>query len=75
MNEQELLFERDGAVGVVNMNRPEKLNALSPGITGGLMRLTAEMEDDKETRVLLLKGEGRAFCAGGDVATFPTGKN
>ncbi len=75
MNEQELLFERDGAVGVVTMNRPEKLNALSPGITGGLMRLTAEMEDDKETRVLLLKGEGRAFCAGGDVATFPTGKN
>lgn len=74
MNEQELLFERDGAVGVVTLNRPEKLNALSPGITKGLIRVTAEMENDQETRALLVKGAGRAFCAGGDVATFPTGE-
>lgn len=74
MNEQELLFERDGAVGVVTLNRPEKLNALSPGISKGLMRITEEMENDQETRALLLKGAGRAFCAGGDVTGFPTGQ-
>lgn len=75
MNEQELLFERDGAVGVLTMNRPEKLNALSPGISGGLMKAAASMHDDQETRALLLRGNGRAFCAGGDVSSFPTGES
>ena len=75
MNEQqEFLFERDGAVGVMTLNRPAKLNALSPGISAGLMRVTAEMEEDRETRALVLRGAGRAFCAGGDVSGFPTGE-
>jgi 2-(1,2-epoxy-1,2-dihydrophenyl)acetyl-CoA isomerase len=74
MNEQEFLFNRDGAVGVMTLNRPAKLNALSPGITAGLLRVMREMEDDDETRALVLQGNGRAFCAGGDVAGFPTGE-
>lgn len=74
MTDQDLLFERDGAVGVITLNRPEKLNALSPGIFDGLLRVSADMENDQETRALLLKGTGRAFCAGGDVSTFPTGE-
>ncbi len=74
MDEQEFLFEREGAVGIMTMNRPAKLNALSPGITGGLMRVMKEMEDDSETRALVLHGNGRAFCAGGDVVGFPTGE-
>ncbi len=74
MNEQEFLFDHDGAVGIMTLNRPTKLNALSPGITGGLLRVMKEMEDDSETRALVLQGNGRAFCAGGDVVGFPTGE-
>jgi enoyl-CoA hydratase/carnithine racemase len=52
----------------MTLNRPEKLNALSPGITHGLLSVTKDMEENIDVRALVLRGEGRAFCAGGDVS-------
>mgnify|MGYP001299022867 FL=1 len=74
MSYKDFSFEVDGSVGVMTLNRPEKLNALSPGINHGLFSVTKDMEEDTEIRALVLRGEGRAFCAGGDVSGFPVGE-
>ncbi len=65
-----VLLERSGAVAVVTLNRPEVLNALSPGMAAGLREVMYEIEADKAVRSVVLKGAGRGFMAGGDVAGF-----
>ncbi len=74
MANEDLLFSKEGAVGIITLNRPERHNALSPGITQGILEVMKEMETDQETRALLVTGAGRSFCSGGDVPGFPTGE-
>ncbi len=63
----ELLTERVGRIAYLTLNRPERLNAL----TNDLIRLLADtvqsLADDRDIRVLVLRGAGRAFCAGYDL--------
>lgn len=59
--------ERDGAVLRLWLNRPEKLNALNGAVLRALTGVVAELEDDHEIRVVVLRGEGRAFSAGADL--------
>lgn len=69
-----LLIDRvgtDGRVGVITLNRPEKLNALSQELLFELNDALHEMEADDSIRTLVLKGSGRAFSAGYDLT--PTG--
>ena len=66
--EAEILFERRGAVGLVTLNRPRALNALSLAMLGAMQaRLDAWAGDAAVTRVVLRGRGGRAFCAGGDI--------
>jgi enoyl-CoA hydratase/carnithine racemase len=60
-------LERDGEVAVVSFNRPEKLNAWSWGPTNELCAIADELRFDTSVRAVLLRGEGRAFCAGEDL--------
>ena len=60
-------FERAGAVATVTFDRPDKLNALTFDTYADLRDLLAELPHRGDTRVLLLRGEGRSFCSGGDV--------
>jgi enoyl-CoA hydratase/carnithine racemase len=60
-------FERDGAVATVTFDRPDKLNALTFDTYADLRDLLAEIPHRGDTRVLVLRGEGRSFCSGGDV--------
>ena len=64
--------EERGEIAVVSLNRPEKLNAWNPKMQ---VELNAYLDSlnrgDYRIRALVLTGEGRAFCAGGDVLTFP----
>ncbi|MGH8838301.1 MAG: enoyl-CoA hydratase family protein [Jiangellaceae bacterium] len=60
-------FERDGAVATVTFDRPDKLNALTFDTYADLRDLLAELPHRGDTRVLVLRGEGRSFCSGGDV--------
>ncbi len=62
-----LTLERDGAVAIVTMNRPEALNALSPELLDGLAAMTKELAEDDAVRCVVITGTGRAFSAGGDV--------
>jgi enoyl-CoA hydratase len=61
-------IERDGAVATIMLDRPEKLNALSPREHRALQRILAELREDFDTRVVILTGAGRAFSAGADLA-------
>ena len=63
-------IERDGGVAHVILARPERLNALTQEMMEGLAEATLTLQTDREVRVVLLRGEGRAFCAGADVGTM-----
>ncbi len=63
----DLLGRIEGHVAVLSFNRPERRNALSSPMYGAFGRALAQIERDPSVRVLLLTGEGGAFCAGGDV--------
>lgn len=63
-----LLIERDGAVLTASMNRPDTRNALTdPNHMDELVNLCREIRRDHTVKVLVLTGEGSAFCAGGNV--------
>lgn len=70
----ELVLERQGAVLVIRLNRPEARNALTPGMMGTLGSAVIEAEADPDIRVVLLTATGhRAFCAGMDLRAFSSG--
>jgi len=63
-----LLFEMDGAVAWITLNRPESMNAMSNDMMSGLAEALDRCADDDTVRCVVLTGAGdRAFCAGGDV--------
>ena len=67
MNET-VLYEADGGIATITLNRPERLNAMTaPLLTEALEALETAASDD-EVRVVVLTGAGRGFCAGGDLS-------
>ncbi|GAB2978263.1 enoyl-CoA hydratase family protein [Streptomyces pseudoechinosporeus] len=64
---QHLRCEYVDGVATVTLARPEKLNALTFGAYADLRDLLAELSREKSVRALVLAGEGRGFCSGGDV--------
>ncbi len=67
MTQKDLLTERHGASATLCLNRPERLNALSESMATALIDAIAHAGADPTVRVVVLRGSGRAFCAGGDV--------
>ena len=61
------MFEQDGPVGIISFNRPEKLNAWAWGPTNELCAIADRLRFDTSVRVVVMRGEGRAFCAGEDL--------
>ncbi len=55
-------------VGYITLNRPEKRNALSYEFVGEIKQAFAELKNNEEAKVIILKAEGKAFCAGADLA-------
>jgi len=62
------LYAADENVGIVTMNRPEKLNAISPEFKTALVQALKTADDDPATSVVLLRANGRSFCVGYDIA-------
>ena len=68
MRSGDILFERRGAAGLVTLNRPQALNAVSLDMVRALTRQLAEWESDPEiARVIVTSNDTRAFSAGGDL--------
>jgi enoyl-CoA hydratase len=72
MSKPTVTLARDGHVGIISFNRPEKLNAWAWGPTNDLCAIADELRFDTSVRAVLLRGEGRAFCAGEDLKPEPT---
>jgi enoyl-CoA hydratase len=62
-----ILFEQRGGLGVVTLNRPQALNALTLEMIRAFDRKLTAWEADSGVQAIAVRGEGRAFCAGGDV--------
>ncbi|MET0456041.1 MAG: enoyl-CoA hydratase/isomerase family protein [Mycobacterium sp.] len=60
----------DGAVRIIVLNRPDKLNALNTELTQALHDALVESDRDPAVRALVLAGAGRGFCAGADLSEF-----
>jgi enoyl-CoA hydratase len=69
---ENLVFERSGPVGVLTMNRPERLNAIDHGMLRELRAFFDERHRDYETRIIIMTGAGRGFCAGLDLKASGT---
>ncbi len=70
MEADHLLLERAPPIQRITLNRPDRLNALATQTWAELRDALREADEDDEIRVIVLGGEGRAFCSGDDIADF-----
>jgi len=61
------LYEQRDGIGTITLNRPERLNAITFEVYHELTDFFAKLRDEKDARVVIITGAGRAFCSGGDV--------
>lgn len=67
MKFENVIVEQDGAIGVVTLNRPQALNALSYGLVKDLSIAMQELDQDSEVRVIIVTGGDKVFAAGADI--------
>ncbi len=73
MTLETLLYETNGSIGIITLNRTQKMNALSSQLLGELSELLDMYESDRSVSALVLAGSGKAFCAGGDISGSDSG--
>ena len=67
----EVLFERRGRLGVVTLNRPQAVNALTAGMASAMLEQLTLWADDDAVAAVLVRGAGdRGLCAGGDIVAI-----
>jgi enoyl-CoA hydratase/carnithine racemase len=67
MTYTDLVYEVDGNVATITLNRPERLNAISGGMLASFSRAFRAADLDKDVRVIILTGAGKGFCSGLDL--------
>jgi enoyl-CoA hydratase len=70
VSDELVLVERRGAVGLITLNRPKQLNALSDELMAALGDALTALDADEAVRVAVITGSGRAFAAGADIAAM-----
>ncbi len=73
MSDKEILYAVDEGIATITLNRPERMNALTHALETEMHRLFDEADADRAVKVIILTGNGAAFCAGYDQAQ--TGKS
>jgi len=63
----DILYAKENHISTITLNRPDKMNAFTPEMSDSLYRAVEDSRDDRDVRVIVLTGTGRAFCAGADV--------
>lgn len=67
MDYETLKLDREGGIAWLTLDRPDSLNAMNPRLVDELVHYFRSLQDDATTRVVVLRGAGRAFCAGLDL--------
>jgi enoyl-CoA hydratase len=75
MTEEAVLFNKNQNVGIITLNRPERLNAINKDLLKGLIEKLEMVKQDKDIATVILTGAGRAFCAGEDLKETSAGKS
>lgn len=70
MTDSRVHLALDGPIATITLKRADKLNALDRDMIAALLRAVETIEEARDTRVAILSGEGKAFCAGGDIAAW-----
>jgi 2-(1,2-epoxy-1,2-dihydrophenyl)acetyl-CoA isomerase len=70
---RQILFEKRGRVGLITLNRPERLNAFSYEMAGEFYDAIARCNDDPGVGAIVMTGAGRGFCSGADIRGFARG--
>ncbi len=70
----DLLETVEDGVAVLTLNRPDRLNAMSPAMLDAMLEALRRLADEPAVGVVVLTGAGRAFCAGGDVKAMAEGR-
>ena len=70
----DLLFEVKNNIATITLNRPERMNAFSEEMILNWIQALEKVRDDDDIRVVIVKGNGKAFCAGGDIKAMTAGK-
>lgn len=65
-----VLYDKDGAVAILSLNRPHVLNAYNVAMRDALFEALQAAADDPDVRAVVLRGNGPAFCTGGDLSEF-----
>ena len=73
MSDDAVLFERDGHVALITLNRPERLNAINTAMIADLSEVLLRADQDRNVRVIILTGAGRGFCSGLDLQAVSDG--
>ncbi len=71
---EELLYDVSGHVGTITFNRPDRMNTITPTMLDQLSKRLLEADADPKVRVIVVTGNGRAWCAGLDVAAAASGE-
>jgi len=71
---QDLIYQVDESIATITLNRPNRMNALSPNLEEELHRAFDEADADAAVRVIILTGSGAAFCAGFDQGANKSGR-
>ena len=66
-----VLYEVLEEVAYITLNRPDKLNAMDDDLLAGVAQALAQASADTQAKVVVMRGAGRVFCAGGDVHDMP----
>jgi len=68
MEYETVLYKKQDGIIVISLNRPNKLNAINGQLSRDFLTALMEAEADTEAKVVIIRGEGRAFCAGFDLS-------
>ena len=73
MDYKTLKYEKNDQIVIITLNRPDKLNALSRQLRDDIADAWHAAEEDKDIRIIIMTGAGRAFCAGADIGEWDQG--
>ena len=73
MDWETILLKKENLIATITLNRPDRLNAVTPKMASELLAALDDVDRDDEARVLVLTGSGKGFCAGADVGGMTGG--